>query len=105
MEEILIPFIIFSFIAIVIKMLVDASKEKARLRYSGKQADNSLTQGELRRMIEEAVAEATAPLMMRLEVLEEERPQLPAAEALLQLDDLEQGEEEPVYQPSRSRVS
>lgn len=105
MEEILIPLIVFSFIAFVIKTIVEAAKEKTRLKYSGKQADNSLTQGELHRMIERAVAEATAPLLIRLEALEEEKLQLPAAERRLQLDERDGVEEEPIYAPSRSRIS
>lgn len=94
--------VIFGFVLFVFKMAMNHEQDKLKLK-SGI-SDNSLTTGELKGMLTEAVQEAFAPLEVRIEALE--RKQLPAAEAdvdpvlpdhagSLNLDDIESLREEP----------
>jgi hypothetical protein len=66
-EEIIIPLIIFSFIALVIKMSLDYAKWR---RTHDRPSEQGLRTSELKALIREAVEEANAPLVARLEALE-----------------------------------
>ena len=74
-EEIIIPLIVFGFIAIIVKMSLDYAKWK---RMHG--ADKSISSGEgsslgaseLRMLIHNAVIEANEPLQIQLNKLEEQ---------------------------------
>ncbi len=78
MENILIPLFVFSFIYLTIKMILDYNKSK--MERTSAEANRSLAMGELKTLIREAVEEAQAPLLARLEALEGRRPELPPAE-------------------------
>ena len=76
MEPILVPLIVFGFIALVTKMGIDYSKWKQIHRSSEINAltmdtDNSLAVSELKHMIQEAVEEANKPLAKRIARIED----------------------------------
>lgn len=113
MEDILVPLIVFSFIALVVKMALDYAKWKRqhdRGDVGSGAGDKSLTQSELRAMIQGAVQDATEPLHAQLQALEarldrQGQPALPEARQDL-LDDWEPSEEEPSpARGSRERTS
>ena len=62
--------IIFGFVIVIVKMAMDHEKEKLRLK-AGTRSDNSLRESELKALIREAVEEANAPLLARVERLEQ----------------------------------
>lgn len=70
-EEIIVPLIVFAFIAIVVKMILDYKRDKHQVlsaRHEGE--DRSLGMTELRGLIREAVEEANAPLLEQISLLE-----------------------------------
>ncbi len=73
MEAILVPLIVFGFVALVVKMSLDYSKWN-EVHRSGRgtlsEGDNSMGASELRHLIEEAVHNANAPLIDRISLLE-----------------------------------
>ncbi len=75
MEPILVPLIVFGFIALIVKMSLDFTKWK-KLHESGDgllssdSKDNSLGVSELRNLIEESVQQANQPLLERISNLE-----------------------------------
>ena len=76
MEEILVPLIVFSFIALIVKMSLDYGKWKRLHKDRGAGAltegsDNSLGVSELKALIQDAVEEANIPLSNRIARLEE----------------------------------
>ena len=94
MEGILIPLIVFSFIALIVKMSLDFSKWKQMHKSGGgaiseSTEDKSLGMTELRSLIQEAVENANVPLMERISTLEnqlgDERILLNGKEELKQL--------------------
>jgi hypothetical protein len=96
---ILIPITLFVVIAFIVKWSLDHDKWKKEFAQGGSGADNSLRMSELQAMIQEAVDEANAPLLARLEDLES---RLDAPPSLLDLP-LDEYEAEAV--PRRQRVS
>ena len=70
MYAFLIPIVLFSIIALIVKWSLDHSKWKIEHRSRGASTDNSLGTSELRALIQEAVEEANAPLTERVEALE-----------------------------------
>lgn len=74
MEDILVPLIVFGFIALVVKMALDFAKWKkvhdAGNELANGKADRSLGASELRMLIHEAVQDANQPLLERIEELE-----------------------------------
>ena len=76
MSPVLILLVIFSFVALIVKMAMDHEKEKFKIM-GGKNSENSLGTSELKQLIREAVsdavAEANAPLVARLEKLEQRK--------------------------------
>ncbi len=98
----LIPIVLFSIIALIVKWGLDHSKWKIEHRSRGASTDNSLGTSELRALIHEAVEEANAPLTERVEALEA-RLDTPARHAPL-LDaplDAYEAETTPVAQKQR----
>jgi hypothetical protein len=94
MEDIIVPLIVFSFIALIVKMSLDYSKWKkmhqsGTVEVSGREEGNSLPASELRNLILEAVETANEPLLQRIERLEEslvaERPRLEKGDDVRQL--------------------
>lgn len=85
-EDIAIPLIIFSFILILVWMLISYGKWKYREKQEARQASaSSVGTGELKAMMREAVEEAIGPLAERIETLEDavrraETPRLPPAQ-------------------------
>ncbi len=75
MEGILVPLIVFGFVALIVKMSLDYSKWKS-LHKSGGQSlsggseDKSLGVSELRNLIQEAVESANEPLIERISNIE-----------------------------------
>ena len=96
---ILIPITLFVVIAFIVKWALDHDKWKKEFEQGGSGADNSLRVSELKAMIQEAVDEANAPLVARIETLE---AHLDAPAALLDVP-LDEYEAEAV--PRRQRVS
>lgn len=80
--EFLIPIVLFSSIAFIVKWSLDYSKWKLQYRSGGVPTDNSLGTSELKAFIREAVEEANAPLAERLDALEA-RLEAPARRAPL----------------------
>ncbi len=75
MEAILIPLIVFGFVALIVKMSFDYNKWK-KMHNGGRSlmtegSDNSLGVSELRELIQDAVETANAPLMTRIAHLED----------------------------------
>ncbi len=103
MEDILVPLIVFSFIYLTIKTILDYKKSKRSVG-----SENSLGMTELRALIREAVQEATAPLVGRLEMLEEQQAEAPLpapSKPLLELEaSVMEGEEKGTGTQSRRRV-
>lgn len=94
MEEILIPLFVFSFVYLTIKLILDHKKHRLAAGEG-----RSLGTSELKAMIREAVTEATAPLVERIDALED-RALEEHREPLLSL---EAPEESPVTE-SRKRA-
>lgn len=67
MTPVLIVMIVMSFAALMAKMGMD---HNLRMR-QGNNPENSLPMSELRKMIQEAVQEANAPLQARMEAIED----------------------------------
>lgn len=67
---ILIPIVLFSIIALIVKWSLDHSKWKIQHQSGVASTDNSLRTSELKAFIREAVEEANAPLTERVEALE-----------------------------------
>lgn len=92
MEDILVPLIVFGFIALIVKMALDFARWK-KMHSGGAlaegKADNSLGTTELKMLIQEAVQNANQPLLDRIEHLEgeliQERANLPESTPLKQL--------------------
>jgi hypothetical protein len=57
---------------IVVKLIYDYKRQSLQERRAERVPEESLTVGELRRTIEEAVEEATHPLIERIEALEQQ---------------------------------
>lgn len=92
MEAILVPLIVFSFVAAIVKMSLDYNKwkqiHKSNQSLIAETEDKSMGMSELRLMIQEAVQEANEPLVNRISKLEgqvEEGRALQAKEAPKQL--------------------
>jgi hypothetical protein len=68
--EFLVPIVLFSSIAFIVKWSLDYNKWKLQYRSGGPPSDNSLGTSELKAFIREAVEEANAPLVERLDALE-----------------------------------
>lgn len=90
MEEILVPLIIFSFIFLMVNTFVGYFKWKKEheSRTHGTGEESGLRTSELKALLREAVEEANAPLIERIEALEAElaeqhRPRLLPAQPLL----------------------
>ncbi len=73
MLPVFILLVIFSFIALMVKMDQDLKREKMRAESGG----NSLGTSELRGLIQEAMHDANAPLEERLDLIEAHMRQLP----------------------------
>ncbi len=71
MVAIPILLIIFGFVGFIVKWAMDHEQEKLRLKY-GQPAGNTLTESELKRMIQAAVNEAVEPLWDRLDQISPE---------------------------------
>ena len=77
MEGIFVPLIVFSFVALIVKMALDYNKWK-KMHEGGHVAtldggeDKRMGVGELRTLIQEAVESANAPLMERISFLEDQ---------------------------------
>lgn len=69
MSGVLIIFIVFSFVAFIVKMGLDHENQKRKLD-QGRQGDNSMRMSELKMVIREAIEEANAPISDRLSALE-----------------------------------
>ena len=105
--------IIFGFVLFVVKLAMDHERAKLSIKAG---SDNSMTTSELKAMIEQAVQDAVAPLEKRIEELsgdsgdsvtdsDESVKELPAAEARLDLDELDDfAEEKPAAVQSRQRT-
>jgi hypothetical protein len=96
MEDILVPLIVFGFIALIVKMGLDYSKWKQTHKSGGGAIleggeDKSLGVSELRMLIQEAVHSANVPLMERISILEgqqgDEKGLLNGEEELKQLSE------------------
>lgn len=76
MEAILVPLIVFSFVALIVKMSLDYNKWKKMHESSdsilAEGSDKSLAVSELREMIQDAVETANAPLLKRVSHLEDQ---------------------------------
>ncbi len=97
----LIPIVLFSIIALIVKWGLDHSKWKIEHQSRGASTDNSLGTSELRALIHEAVEEANAPLTERVEALEA-RLDTPAHAPLLDAPlDAYETETTPVAQKKR----
>lgn len=72
--------IIFGFVALIVKMGLEHDRQKLEARQGA--GEGSLKTSELKALLREAVAEANAPLVERLERLEDRlgAPELPEAE-------------------------
>ncbi len=101
---ILIPIVLFSIIALIVKWSLDHSKWKIQHRSGGASTDNSLRTSELRALIREAVEEANAPLTERVEALEA-RLDTPARHTPLLDAPLEAYEAETTPVAQKQRVS
>ena len=108
MEDILGPLIVFTFLYLVIKRVIDYKQAKLKAG-----SGSSVGMEELRSLIYEAVDEAIQPLAGRVEALERDRDQsddavphkLKEAPALLLDDELEAPEEPaPVRRRARRRA-
>jgi len=69
MTGVLIILIVFSFVAVIVKVALDHESEKKRLS-QGQAADSSLKMSELKSLIREAIEEANEPIADRLSSLE-----------------------------------
>lgn len=75
MEDILVPLIVFGFVALIVKMSLDYSKWK-QVHREGRgmidegSSDKSMGVSELQNLIEEAVHNANSPLVERISNLE-----------------------------------
>ncbi len=89
MVAIPILLVIFGFVGFIVKWAMDHEQEKLRIM-AGKANQDTMTESELQRMIEEAVEEAVAPLHARLARLEGDEAPAPLLSAeprrLLDLD-------------------
>jgi hypothetical protein len=94
--------VIFGFVGFIVKWAMDHEQEKLRIK-AGLSNRESLTESELRRMIQEAVDEAVAPLRSRLDRLAPE-PDSPIGEepSLRVIDEIDESEA-PEEVASRSR--
>lgn len=98
---ILIPIVLFSIIALIVKWSLDHSKWKIQHQSGGASTENSLRTSELKAFIREAVEEANAPLTERVEALEA-RLDTPAHAPLLDAPlDVYEAETTPVAQKQR----
>ncbi len=108
-EEIVIPIIVFSFVLAMVGMFLQYFKWRQKYRAEqGNTEGSSLRASELQAMMQEAVEDAQAPLLARIEVLQEEIRRvgraLPPAEASL-LEELPEPEEEQPAVRARRRVT
>ena len=101
---ILIPIVLFSIIALIVKWSLDHSKWKLQHQSGDASTDNSLRTSELKAFIREAVEEANAPLTERVEALEA-RLDTPARHAPLLDAPLEAYETETTPVAQKQRVS
>ncbi len=99
-EEIIVPLIVFSFIALIVKMSLDFAKWKKTHHSNqslGAGSDKSLGVSELKNLISEAVMQANIPLTDRISELEDQlemsRKSLPEKEPLKQLSRPEPGDD------------
>ncbi|MEM8486960.1 MAG: hypothetical protein AAF564_15510 [Bacteroidota bacterium] len=98
-EEIIVPLIVFSFIALIVKMSLDFAKWKKthNSQSLGAASDKSLGVSELKNLISEAVMQANIPLNDRIAELEDQlemsRKSLPEKEPLKQLSSPEPGDD------------
>ena len=93
--------IIFGFVGFIVKWAMDHEQEKLRLKY-GQPAGNTLTESELKRMIQEAVDEAVEPLWERLDQISPDTAdsfERPASRLLDAMDENEQEDEQPAPRP------
>ncbi len=74
-----IVFIVFSFVAFVVKLGVDYSREKDRL--SSQSEGTTLLVSELKELVQESVEEANRPLRERVNKLERQYRRLKAPDA------------------------
>ena len=100
----LIPIVLFSIIALIVKWSLDHSKWKIQHQSGIASADNSLGTSELKAFIREAVEEANAPLTERVEALEV-RLDTPARHAPLLDAPLDAYETETTPVAQKKRVS
>lgn len=98
-EEIIVPLIVFSFIALIVKMSLDFAKWKKthNSQALGPGSDKSMGVSELKHLISEAVMQANIPLVDRITELEDQleisRKSLPEKEPLKQLSRPEPGDD------------
>lgn len=99
-EDIFIPLIMVTFVLTLVWMILSHQRWKLQHRGQEKAGDNSLRASELKALMQEAVEEASVPLLARIEMLEEqlhlkETPRLEAgrSELIVEETDAGQGEE------------
>ena len=113
-EDVLVPLIVFSFVLILIGMILNHSRwkylQKQKNKGTAEEGGGSLRTSELRALIQEAVLEATMPLQQRIDTLEdllrqERAPRLmPAREEEWTDEDLEPSENAGRVQASAHRT-
>ncbi len=99
-EDIAIPLIVFTFLFSMTFLVVNYLKYRVQHQKGDTTEDNSLRMSELKEVMREAVYEANAPLLARLEMLEDQvrhrrkAPRLPSASSAPLLEELEEEDEQ-----------
>ncbi|MDZ4698740.1 MAG: hypothetical protein SH809_03445 [Rhodothermales bacterium] len=101
MAAIPILLIIFGFVGFIVKWAMDHEQEKLRIK-NGQSSGNTLTESELKRLIQQAVDEAVEPLWERLDRISPETAEAferPSPRLLDSFSEQEDEEEQPAPRP------